>query len=327
MTLAYRGAAVHDTPDSLAPTNHLPSQYGDLFRCRDCGSVQQPALPRGAALLELYRGMRDDAYLEQETGRRRTARRLLSLLSDRPFGGRLLEVGCGHGLLLDEARRRGWSVRGLDVSASAAAYARTRLGLPVDEIPVEDSSLDGSAFDAVVLVDVLEHLDDPAGSLRRCQQLLAPGGALLVVTPDPASLTARLAGGRWWAYLPAHTCLIPRAVLRELMTAHDLVLTHDGPLVRSFTLSYWLRGLLERGGQLGPGPQAVLRRLPADPIVSLSLGDERVVIARAIAVRRPERAAGHASRSSAHVPAERRAERAATAGGGPPPGVVAPRGR
>jgi 2-polyprenyl-3-methyl-5-hydroxy-6-metoxy-1,4-benzoquinol methylase len=48
-------------------------------------------------------------------------------------------------------------------------------------------------YGAVVLADVLEHLDDPVGALRQIATLLAPGGVTLIVTPDPASRTARLA--------------------------------------------------------------------------------------------------------------------------------------
>jgi SAM-dependent methyltransferase len=298
LRLLHPGTLVGASAHALAPTNHLPGMYADLYACARCGAVQQPALPRGAALLELYRTMRDDDYLAEEAGRRRTARRLLDRLGAAPVGGRLLEVGCGHGLLLDEARRRGWTVRGLDLSRSAAAHARDALGLDVAEIPVEDPILDAERFDAVVLVDVVEHLDDPVATLRRCRALLAPGGALLVVTPDPSSATARLAGPRWWGFLPAHTCLIPRAELRRLVAGLGLAVVQDVSLVRSFTLSYWLRGLIERGGKL-PGPaRGVLERLPERPLVSLSLGDERVVVAREGVAAAPEPA------RPAAVPAE-----------------------
>ena len=69
-----------------------------------------------------------------------------------------------------------------------------------------------------MLADVLEHLDDPVAAIDHCAALLRPGGVLCVVTPDPSSATAKLAGARWWGYLPAHTFLIPRRTLRELIS-------------------------------------------------------------------------------------------------------------
>jgi len=232
--------------------------------------------------------MHDHDYLTEEEGRRRTAQRLLDLLRPHVPHGRLLDVGAGHGLLLDEARRRGYAAEGLELSRAAARHCRDVLDLPVRELSLEDPTLVGEQFDAIVLADVLEHLDDPAGALARCAELLAPGGALMVVTPDPASLTARLAGGRWWGYLPSHACLVPRRTLRELVSAQGLVLAEDVPLVRSFTPSYWLEGLAERGGRLGAALVRLAGRLPRRALLSLSLGDERVVIARQVAVQRPD---------------------------------------
>jgi SAM-dependent methyltransferase len=276
-------------PGALVPTNHRPGEHGDLFACGDCGTVQQPELPSGDELHDLYRGTSDDAYLSEETGRRETARRLLDLLGSHVPAGALLDVGCGHGLLLDEARRRGYDVTGLELSATAAAYGRDVLGLDVREEPLESFAAEqpDARFQAIVLADVLEHFDDPLGALDACERLLAPGGALCVVTPDPSSPTARLAGARWWAYVPAHTFLFPRLTLLELLSARGLVVSEDVPLVRSFELRYWLRGLGERGGRLAGAAEALARRPFARRMVSLSLGDERVVLANKVPVASP----------------------------------------
>lgn len=262
---------------AFSPTNHEPAAYADLVRCERCGSVQQPSLPGGEELLDLYRAMHDEHYLDEEPGRRATARRLLALVGRR--GGRLLEVGCGHGLLLDEARAAGFEPLGLELSARAAAYARERLDLDVREQTL--ASVGGrDRFDAIVLADVLEHLDDPIAALDRCVDLLAPGGSLCVVTPDPASRTARVAGARWWGYLPAHTVLVPRATLRALLEERGVEVVEDRSLVRTFTLRYWMAGLAERGGALGSVVAALRRAVPARARVSLSLGDETVLVAR-----------------------------------------------
>ena len=104
--------------------------------------------------------------------------------------------GCGHGLLLDEARRRGWTVRGLEPSA-AAARARPRRARPRRPRASPSRSSTAAAegrFDAVVLADVIEHLEDPVRALRACASLLAAAARCCVVTPDPSSATARLAG-------------------------------------------------------------------------------------------------------------------------------------
>jgi hypothetical protein len=109
----------------------------------------------------------------------------------------------------------------------------------------------------------------------------------MIVTPDPSSLTARLMGARWWGYLPSHAHLMPRATLRELVAARGLVLAEDVPLVRSFSPAYWLHGLAERTGRAGAALRALAVRLPARTMLSLHLGDERVLLARNVERRRP----------------------------------------
>ena len=113
----------------MAPTCHEPGAHADLYACRACGTIQQPALPSGAELLDLYRDMEDDAYLDEEAGRRATSRRLLRHVERvTPRRGRLLEVGCGHGLLLDEARRRGLAACAGSSRRGRRARTRSRSG-------------------------------------------------------------------------------------------------------------------------------------------------------------------------------------------------------
>jgi 2-polyprenyl-3-methyl-5-hydroxy-6-metoxy-1,4-benzoquinol methylase len=289
LELKVQGKGATVTAEALSPSAHQPGRHGDLLECRECGTVQQPVLPKGEQLHDLYREMRDDEYLSEETGRRATANRLLDLIGAYVPSGRLLDVGCGHGLLLDEARRRGYDTVGLELSREGAKYAREVLGLDVRELPLESFSegTNGDSpggFEAVVLADVLEHLDDPVDAIDRCAQLLRPGGVLCVVTPDPSSLTAKLAGSRWWGYLPAHTVLLPRRTLRELISARGLVISADVPFVRTFAAKRWVGGLAERLGPASGPLTTVADKLPPLPI-SLSLGDERVILAHRTPVR------------------------------------------
>src|SRR5689334_21184182 len=271
--------------EAFAPSRHETGRHGDLLACVECGTVQQPQLPAGDELHELYRDMSDDAYLGEEPGRRATAAHLLDLIGAQVAGGRLLDVGCGHGLLLDEARSRGYETVGLELSRSAARHAREALGLDVHEQPVE-SFVDLEGFDVVVLADVIEHLDDPVAAVDRCAGLLRPGGVLCVVTPDPSSMTARLAGRRWWGFVPAHACLLPRATLRELLTARGLVISTDVALVRSFSARRWVSGLAERLGRVGRPVDRLADALPEGASLSLALHDERVILANRVDVRR-----------------------------------------
>ena len=129
-------------------------------------------------------------------------------------------MGCGHGLLLDEARRRGYEVTGIELSTGAAEYAREVLELDVLEQPLEGFAADSTtARSGGGARRRARTPGRPGRGAKRLRAAACPGGALCVITPDPSSATARLAGRRWWAYVPAHTFLLPRATLRELLEA------------------------------------------------------------------------------------------------------------
>jgi SAM-dependent methyltransferase len=280
LTFLFPGGEDERAPSLFAPSFHQIGAHGDLYRCVACHAVQQPSLPRGAELHSIYRRMSDKAYLSEEAGRRHMARLLLEKLGRHVAPGHLLEVGCGHGLLLDEAVKQGYQAEGLELSHDAARYARQTLGLQVFEAPLEEVQLMTASYDAVVMIDVLEHVHDPVATLDRLCNLLAPGGVLLIATPDPTSLVARIAGKRWWCYIPAHFCLIPRATLHDLLHNRNLVIVDDSPFVSSFTLRYWFLSFAERAGRMGRAMAIFSSLLPSRLRLTAPLHDQRVLLAR-----------------------------------------------
>ncbi len=105
-------------------------------------------------------------------------------------GGRLLELGCASGVLLEAARNRGWSVQGVEYSADAAAEA-ARHGVPVVVGGLEDAALPAAAYDVAFAGDVLEHVPDPAAVLSGLARVLVPGGALVLRGPMATHSLAR----------------------------------------------------------------------------------------------------------------------------------------
>jgi methionine biosynthesis protein MetW len=117
-----------------------------------------------------------------------------------PAGGRVLDIGCASGGLLELLRARAGHLAGLELSASAATAA-AQVADHVVQGALEDPGLpfDEGSFDLVVLADVLEHLADPAAGLDRAMRWCEPGGAVLVSVPNVAHWQARftLLRGRW----------------------------------------------------------------------------------------------------------------------------------
>lgn len=126
--------------------------------------------------------------------------------------GRLLDVGCGGGELLERMARAGWTVSGVEPDPQAAERARQRSGGRV--VAALEDLAGESPFDAVTLSHLIEHVPAPTDTLRRCWALVAPGGRLVVVTPNVESLGRRVFG-RWWRGLepPRHLQLFSRRSL------------------------------------------------------------------------------------------------------------------
>jgi len=105
-------------------------------------------------------------------------------------GGRLAELGCGSGGMLEALGRFGTAV-GVETDPALRARARER-GLDVRPGALPDPiPLAAGGWDAVCLFDVLEHVDEEAGALATCRRLLAPGGRLFVTVPAYAWLWSR----------------------------------------------------------------------------------------------------------------------------------------
>lgn len=97
-------------------------------------------------------------------------------------GRRVLDVGCGDGLLLERMHGTGASLTGVDTDPAALASARARLGTAATllECGIEDDRLAAGGYDLVTVVAVLHHLSlRPA--LVRLADLVAPGGELVVI--------------------------------------------------------------------------------------------------------------------------------------------------
>jgi SAM-dependent methyltransferase len=98
--------------------------------------------------------------------------------------GRLLDVGCAHGFFLDEARRRGYQVAGVEFHPGMAAFARQALDLDVTEGLWSDVTPPAGPFDVITFNDTLEYVPDPVAALEKAARLLAPDGIVFVKTPN-----------------------------------------------------------------------------------------------------------------------------------------------
>lgn len=162
------------------------------------------------------------------------ARRLRLVERLRGGPGRLLDVGCGSGELLEAARRRGWTVAGCDPVAASARRAAER-GLDVRATRLADSGFAPGRWDLVSALHVLEHMVDGPAFLRELAAWALPGGLVMVEVPNWASRWRVVHGGRWPSLRPLehlahHTPATLDATLRRAGLAPVSITT---PIYRS----------------------------------------------------------------------------------------------
>jgi 2-polyprenyl-6-hydroxyphenyl methylase/3-demethylubiquinone-9 3-methyltransferase len=151
-------------------------------------------------------------------------------------GARVLDVGCGAGLLSEALAREGAVVTALDLAPELVEVAKLHLlesGLSVDYQLQSAEAMAAqrpASFDAITCMEMLEHVPDPASVLQACADLLVPGGRLVVSTLNrtPLAFATAIVGAEYIAGL------LPKG-------------THDyASFIRPAELGAWLRaaGLL-----------------------------------------------------------------------------------
>ena len=131
-----------------------------------------------------------------------------------PFKGlRLLDIGCGGGLLSEPMARLGADVVGADAAPRnipVAALHAQQSGLQIDyrHTTAEALAADGERFDVILNMEVVEHVSDPQAYLTACQQLLRPGGLMICSTlnRNAKSFVMAIIGAEWvMRWLPKGT--------------------------------------------------------------------------------------------------------------------------
>jgi 2-polyprenyl-3-methyl-5-hydroxy-6-metoxy-1,4-benzoquinol methylase len=105
--------------------------------------------------------------------------------------GRFLDFGCGSGSTVHAATRLGWDAAGIDIDPALVEIGKRELGANLRCGTLPDASLPDGRFDFIRLRDVIEHLPNPHEVLVEIGRLLAPGGVVLIATPNEASLPTR----------------------------------------------------------------------------------------------------------------------------------------
>jgi SAM-dependent methyltransferase len=165
-----------------------------LVKCAGCGFVFSQKIPTQAELSAHYEGYGRNDYLSPITIKR--YHEILDNLEKYRQSNRLLDVGCGIGYFLVEAKNRGWEVYGTEYNERAVDICQKK-GIHMQLGMLNTAHYEPGFFDVITSFEVIEHINNPLQDVQKFHHLLARGGAVYLTTPNFSSVSKNYLGNRW----------------------------------------------------------------------------------------------------------------------------------
>ncbi len=202
-----------------------------IVECTNCQLVYINPRLKFSVLEELYNDNKIspehyyEANIPQDTIN--FTKRMKLITKHHPTPGKLLDIGCNIGTLMNVAREKGWKTTGVEFNRSAAAFGRKRFGLKILEKDFMKSKFPKESFDVVVMNDVIEHVIDPVKTLHEVNRILKKGGLLFMTTPNIGTFVAKASGKNWLHIKPnEHLLFFTPKTIKELCNTAGFRMTH-----------------------------------------------------------------------------------------------------
>jgi 2-polyprenyl-3-methyl-5-hydroxy-6-metoxy-1,4-benzoquinol methylase len=264
-----------------------PSHYR-VLRCRSCRFCYSSPIYDEEEIANLYRqaeitnavAVPDVAAISRNM--RRYLRHLSGISGLRQ--GRLLDVGCGTGDLLEVAHDAGYTVTGVEPCTAAAEHAGVRFGCErILHGRYERSMFPENSFDAVTLVHVIDHVVHPLELLRAIFFHLRPGGHVLAATHNISSWLAMLTGENFIAYSVQHISYFNRRTFRMMLEAAGFeVLSLRGSLT-SYPLLHYVENGIRNPALRSKCIQALTRLRLQERVLTFPFGNMEIVARKPVA--------------------------------------------
>jgi 2-polyprenyl-3-methyl-5-hydroxy-6-metoxy-1,4-benzoquinol methylase len=190
------------------------SKLADIVTCSSCGVTYLRTRPTQEAMYEIYQSYANEtshmrppdtiAAAKQAGLRRPYFLNEVSGFRTNDIKGAWLDVGCGWGALLDEARDQGYKPKGIELTRNCLDFATMQLGIPVSNSQFLDSRIDNDSCSIVSMVHVLEHLPYPKQTLEKLYAILEEGGMFCGIVPNINSVGSVYLKDKWTWLDPVH---------------------------------------------------------------------------------------------------------------------------
>lgn len=246
--------------DVLYPANFAISQINEnhfsarrtpdhyhyrLVKCRKCGLVFSTPILEPKEIEKLYKESKliytDEIESLQKTYAYYLDKALVYVNSRKNF----LEIGCGNGFFLEEAKKRGFKkIYGVEPSLEAIKKAPTAV---IREKIIPDlfkkSLFKSNSFDFICFFHTLDHIVEPNRFLQDCYWVLKKEGLVLCITHDVSALSAKIFGELSPIFDIEHTYLFRKETLKRIFEKNGFEPLLVEKVANSYSLNYWLKML------------------------------------------------------------------------------------
>lgn len=147
------------------------------------------------------------------------------LVKEKTTNGKILEIGCGYGFLINGFEPEKWDRFAVEPSPHAANFVQENYKINIQNITFENTVFENNFFDVIMFFDVIEHLHDPQLFFNKLSEIIKPGGFIYIGTGSIRSLNARISGKNW-AYFGSweHISFFSKKSIRFLLNTNDFKL-------------------------------------------------------------------------------------------------------
>jgi len=188
-------------------------------KCTNCGLIYISPRPSLNETKNLYSYDRKAAegHIQAEQEKRLCAKQNIGIIKKFIKNGDLLEIGAGAGFFLDEARKAGFEVFGIELNSFKADFIRNKLNILCEESPLSDSTFNGNKFDIIYHCNVISHFYDPINEFKKINSKLKDNGFLFFETGNMPEVEEK-----YYKYfnkfnLPEHLFFFAENNLKELL--------------------------------------------------------------------------------------------------------------
>jgi len=210
-----------------------------IVRCKKCGLLRSDPRISSDVIANLY--AKSDQTYDEEVENITTSylNYLHHLDKSIPNKNNLLEIGCGSGFFLEQAKKNGYSnVYGIEPSSLAVNKAHEGIKQNITIDVFHKDIYKENFFDVICLFQVFDHLPFPNETLDECYKILKPGGAILCLNHNASSFSAKLLNEKSPIIDIEHTYLYDLSTMPKLFEKHGFNLIETGPSWNLYSLGY-----------------------------------------------------------------------------------------